>query len=117
MPAMERNVVKPPNESTFKSRDGDKRNSYMGLTPGASTAKPSNERFKDGDPGFSGFSAREGSPVKPPNERLKDGDPGYSAPFMPATVEPGRGAVPVNPFMAGGVAVKSMPVSDMAKAK
>jgi len=117
MPTKERNIVKPPNEGLFKTND--KANGYMPLAGGASTTHPPNQHLRDGDPGSSANLARQASTVRPPNEALKDGDPGFSMPWTPpGVVEPGKGAVPVNPFTPGGPGLsRSMPVSDMGIAK
>lgn len=59
--------------------------------------------------------AGQASTVQPPNHVFNVGN--VRMPQPDSAVEPGRAAVPVNPFMAGGEAVRALPVSDMAKAK
>ncbi len=57
------------------------------------------------------------SPINPPNQTGGNRH-GYSSDDeMPAAVEPGRGAVPVNPFLAGGGVARSTAISDEAKAR
>jgi len=114
MPAAERGVVKPPNEGEFKS---DRRaNGFLPLAGEASTVKPSNEARPGGDRRMGSFPLAGGaSPINPPNQTGGDRR-GYSSDEeMPAAVEPGKGAVPVNPGIGGRIG--SMPVVDMAPPK
>jgi hypothetical protein len=112
MAEMQRGVVKPPNEGEFSSNKAN--NGFMPLSRDASPCRPPNETIKDGDPGGSFSLAKMASPVNPPNMGLKDGDPGYT-PRPGSAVEPGKGAVPVNPFLVSGGIRPAMPVADMAK--
>jgi hypothetical protein len=100
MPDRQRGVVKPPNEGDFK---GDRRtNGFLPLSGAGSPVTASNlSRFMHGDAGGSADLARHASPVIPANARLVDGDPGYTS-QPDSAVEPGKGAVPVNPFLASG---------------
>ncbi len=112
MPNVERDVVKAPNE-TMK---GDHRaNGYLPLAGGASTVHPSNEARKGGDRrGGTADLAGQAPPVKPPDHRFNIGD--AKMPNPPSAFEPGKGAVPVNPFVPGGQGVNRVyPEADMAK--
>jgi hypothetical protein len=116
-PRVERGVVKPPNESQFKS---DRRNNGVLTLGGAvrgTADEPNLSRFMHGDPGGSADLARRPSEVGPlPNEtRFRDGDKGLSADdAMPFPDMPGRGAVPVNPFLASGGVAQAHPSPDDA---
>jgi hypothetical protein len=116
MPDRRRGVVKPPNEGDFKR---DRRtNGYLPLS-GAEppVAAPNLSRFMHGDTGGSAVLARQASPVIPANAKLVDGDPGYTS-QPDSAVEPGKGAVPVNPFLAKGPAVaRTLAVADDAKSR
>jgi hypothetical protein len=113
MPDRQRGVVKPPNESAFK---GDGRtNGFLPLTTEQSPVTASNlSRFRHGGTGGSADLARHASPVVPANAKLVAGDPGYT-PACPSAVEPGKGAVPVNPVLASGQgSARSIPIADDA---
>jgi hypothetical protein len=112
---VERGVVKGSNQECC---GGDRRaNGFMGLAGGASTVHPSNETSPGGDRRGGSFPLGGGAAaIHPPDHRfsVESGVPGA---MSVGAEEPGKGAVPVNPFLAGGAAARSMPVSDMAKAK
>ena len=110
MPDRQRGVVKPPNEIAFK---GDCRtNSFLPLSGAGSPLPVSNlSRFIHGDAGGSADLARHASPVVLANAKLVDGDPGYTA-QPDSAVEPGKGAVPVNPVLASGYGLaRSIPIA------
>ena len=110
MPDRQRGVVKPPNESDFK---GDCRtNGFLPLSAAGSPVTASNlSRFMHGDAGGSADLARHASPVVPANAKLVAGDPGYT-PECDSAVEPGKGAVPVNPILASGQGLaRSIPIA------
>jgi hypothetical protein len=114
MPSAQKGGVQPPNLSQFAAPNGDAANGFLPLTRSASTITPTNlSRFMHGDPGGSADMTRLGSPVSPPNAGIfgsGQGDKGMSDANYPATVQPGVGAVPVNPFKVdGGI----MPASEM----
>jgi hypothetical protein len=112
MPEREYDGVKPPNEGEFKRDRRD--NGYLPLTGASSPVATANlSRFRHGDPGGSADLTRLASPVAPPNERLREGDPGYTV-LAPAAVEPGKGAVPVSPFLASGGLVPPARIRDEA---
>ena len=116
MPDRQRDVVKPPNEGDFK---GDRRtNGFLPLSGSGSPVTASNlSRFMHGDAGGSADLARHASPVVPANARFVDGDPGYTS-QPDSAVEPGKGAVPVNPFLASGPGVaRASRIADDAKSR
>ncbi len=101
MPKAERGVVKSPNADIFATA-GDPRNSYMPLARESSPVAYSNlSRFMHGDPGGSSSLARQTSAVPVPNQRF-DVDNVNNSQIDNFPVQPGRGAVPVNPFLADG---------------
>jgi hypothetical protein len=105
-------ITDVPNQGVFKTNHGNSNNGSLPLAgnmgdvhgSNARFAHGSNARFAHGDPGGSGPLTREASPVHGSNERFKDGDPGYT-PRPASAIEPGKGAVPVNPFMAGAAGI------------
>ena len=110
MPDRQRGVVKPPNETDFK---GDCRtNGFLPLSPEQSPVTASNlSRSRHGKAGGSADLARHASPVIPANAKLVAGDPGYT-PACASAVEPGKGAVPVNPVLASGQGLaRSIPIA------
>jgi hypothetical protein len=115
MPNVERNVVKPANEP---GRAGARvNNSFLPLTGGPPAAHPSNEPGARGDRrGGSMPLAGQPSPVKAPDHRFNVEN--AKMPQPPAAIEPGKGAVPVNPFLPGGQGInRAIPVADSAKPK
>lgn len=109
----ERGVVKPPNQSEFSTNRAA--NGSVPLTREASRVRGSNEMFSHGMPGGSGPLARSASPISPPNNtKFDDGDPGYT-PRPASAVEPGKGTVPVNPFLVSGSIVPASTLRDSAK--
>jgi hypothetical protein len=118
MPNVQRGVVKPPNEGLFKMNDR-RANGYLPLTDtkDAMPPDPNLSRFMHGDPGGSADLARRASEIGPlPNEtRFREGDKGLSADApVPFPDMPGRGAVPVNPFLASGGTAEASPSPDDA---
>jgi hypothetical protein len=113
MPNVERDVVKAPNEP---GRAGARAaNSFLPLAGGPPAAHPSNEARKGGDRrGGSANLAELASPVKTPDHRFNIED--AKMPQPPSAFEPGKGAVPVNPFVPGGQGInRAYPEADMAK--
>jgi hypothetical protein len=90
-----------------------KNNGFLGLGGAAGTVHPANQGA-GGDHRNGSFSlGSSGSPINPPNmRRFSVGD--VEMPEPASAIEPGKGAVPVNPFLPGGAAARSLPVSDMA---
>jgi hypothetical protein len=111
MPKPEYGAVRGSNDQT-KAPIG---NGFMPLARGASPI--TRNEGAGGDRKMGSYPLGGGaSPINPP-DRLGDRR-GYSSDAeMPAAVEPGRGAVPVNPFLAGGGVARSESVADDAKAR
>jgi hypothetical protein len=110
MPDRQRGIVKPPNETDFK---GDCRtNGFLPLSAaGSPITAPNLSRFSQGVAGGSADLARHASPIVPANAKLVAGDPGYT-PECGSAVEPGKGAVPVNPVLASGYeSARSIPIA------
>ncbi len=113
MPKAERGVVKPPNEDY---KGNHRSNGFLPLTSTTSPVTPTNlSRFMHGDAGGSGSLARQSSEVPETNRRF-DVDKVGNSQFNVFPVEPGRGAVPVNPFVPGGPGLsRARPIADEAK--
>ncbi|HEV3343939.1 MAG TPA: hypothetical protein VG125_26430 [Pirellulales bacterium] len=93
-------ALRAPNEGKFSSNKAA--NSYNPLSRSASPVNPPNDAAGDRRGGTASLAGGM-SPVKPPNARLKDGDTG-ATPHAGAAMQPGKGAVPVNPFgVSGGI--------------
>jgi hypothetical protein len=91
-----------PNNGEFSTNRAN--NGFLPLTKGASPVNPPNNAAGDRRGGSSSL-AGAASPVNPPNDgRFANGDKGTSGPASanPSAMEPGRGAVPVNPFLVSG---------------
>ncbi len=112
MANVERGVVKGSNK---EGPGGDDRNNgFLPLAGGASTVHPANEARVGGDRRSGSFPLSESmGAVQPPNHRFDVGM--VKMPQPESAIEPGRGDVPVNPFLPGGAAARSLPISDMAK--
>jgi hypothetical protein len=109
---LERGVVKPSNDE----RSAPIGNGFMPLGRQANTINPPNHG-PGGDHRNGSFSLAGGA--SPITERSNDDwRVGTSSQAeMAAAVEPGRGAVPVNPFRtSGSPAEMAMPIADTAKA-
>jgi hypothetical protein len=113
--AVQHGVVKGSNK---EGSGGDMRNNgFLPLGGGASTVHPANRQGPGGDRRDGSFPlAGSASPVNPPNAKRWDvGMVGM--PDQPFPAEPGKGAIPVNPFMPGGAAARALPEPDMAPRK
>ena len=112
MPKMERGVVKSPNDQT-KAPIGN------GFLPLAHDGSPiARSPGTGGDRRGGSFSLADmASPIK--RNQGPGGDRrGFSSDDeMPAATEPGKGAVPVNPFLPGGASARSALIADDAKAR
>jgi hypothetical protein len=110
MGTVQRGVVKGSN---MESPAGNKKNNgFLPLSGGAGTVHPSNTGM-GGDHRGGSFPLGGGAPMaKPPDHRFNVGQVGM--PAQPWPDQPGKGAVPVNPFQTGGSAAKSMPIADEA---
>jgi hypothetical protein len=119
MGQVERGVVRGSNDQA--PRGDHRNNSFLPLSGGPSTVHPANQG-PGGDRRMSSFPLGGGaSPVNPPNADAFRWNPGMvpnTSNGQPGSaVEPGRGSVPVNPFLPGGAAARSLPEADMARAK
>jgi len=111
MPKIERNVVKPPNEDRWKRSD-ERENGFLSLADQASPVNGPNQTRPGDWRGGSYPLGGSGSPISPPNNMGGDRR-GYSSDGeMPAAVEPGKGAIAINPTT--GLAIGTMPIADMA---
>ena len=111
MNSVQRGVVKGSNK---EGPGGDGRNNgFMPLSGGASPVNPPN-MGAGGDRRGGSFPLGGGAPmVKPPDHRFNVDE--ARMPQPPSAVEPGKGLVPVNPFLPGGSPAQiGMAVSDMA---
>jgi hypothetical protein len=115
MPNVERDVVKPANESTPAGNRAN--NGFMPLVREASPVDPSNEAKVGGDRrGGSANLAGNASPVKMPDHRFKIEE--AKMPQPPSAFEPGKGAVPIYPTIPGGQGIDRVcPAADVAKPK
>ena len=110
-------ITNVPNEGEF-SRDR-RANGYLPLAGAASPVNPPNNggMLRDGDPGGSASMAKMPSPINPPNNnQFRSGDKGTSGPASanPSAEMPGRGAVPVNPYLVSGGIRPAMAEADEA---
>jgi len=115
MPNAERDVVKAPNEEMR----GDRRaNGFMPLTESASPVRPPNEEVGGTGAhrdrrGGSADLAGGASPITLPDHKFKLED--AKMPQPPSAFEPGKAAVPVQPFVPGGQGVNTVyPQADSA---
>jgi hypothetical protein len=108
---VERDVVRPPNQPGAAGNGA--RNSYLPLSLQAGSVKPSNYG-DDGDrrDGCMPLGAMP-SPVEPPNHRFDVGMAKMLQP--PSAIEPGKGAVPVNPWNDSGRMNRAIPEQDTAR--
>jgi hypothetical protein len=104
-------AMKAPNEGEFSS---DRRaNGYLPLTESASPVNPPNDAARDRRGGSANLAGGM-SPINPPNlSKFRDGDKGMT-PVPGSAVEPGKGAIPVNPFGVGGGIVPARRQADDA---
>jgi hypothetical protein len=114
---MATNVERPPlGAASLPANMGDKRNNgFMPLSGGPSMAHPSNEAHAFGDRRSGSFPLpREASAAHPPNHRFDLGDAKMGQPL--SAFEPGKGTVPVYPFVPGGQGINRVhPEADSAK--
>jgi hypothetical protein len=108
---VKRGVVKGSNKA---GPGGDDRNNgFLSLAGGASSVHPAN-RGPGGDMRSGSFPLAGGAPAIQRNaERFNVDQVGM--PDQPFPDAPGKGAVPVNPFLPGGAAARAMPEQDSAK--
>jgi hypothetical protein len=115
MPKVEREVVKPANEMGPSGNRAN--NGFLPLAKAPSHVHPSNEPGARGDRrGGSSNLAEQASPVRTPDHRFNVEN--AQMPQPPSAFEPGKGAVPVNPFLPGGQGInRAYPEADMARPK
>jgi hypothetical protein len=108
--AVQRGVVRGSNKPT--TGGDDRKNGFLPLSGGAATVHPSN-MGPGGDKRGGSFPLSGGAPAIQRNaERFNVDQVGM--PDQPWPDQPGKGAVPVNPFLPGGAAARSLPVADEA---
>lgn len=99
--------MQAPNETAFST---DRRmNGSVPLAGRPSPIEPNERRGGDRKANGSVSLAGQASPIQR-NHMIPTGNSGQ--PHLPVTTEPGKGAVPVNPGIAG-----TMPVAEMARAR
>jgi hypothetical protein len=114
MANVSRGVVKGSNQ---EGAGGDRRNNgFMPLSGGAATVHPANVAA-GGDRRNGSFPlGATGGTITPPNHKFDVGM--VKMPQPESAIEPGKGAVPVNPFLPGGAAARvAGQVADEGKAK
>ena len=112
MGQVERGVVRGSNK---EGPGGDGRNnSFASLAGGASTVHPANMGM-GGDRRNGSFPLSGGAPAIQRNMERFDVDQ-VQMPQPASAIEPGKGTVPVNPFLPGGAAARvAGQVADEAK--
>ena len=111
MAKVERGVVKPPN---LELQGLAATRSARAASRACLRSRGPNSALHAGDPGGSADLTRQPSPVAPVSHRFNVDD--ARMPQPPAAIEPGKGAVPVNPFLASdpGI-VRAIAIADDAK--
>jgi hypothetical protein len=116
MGTVERGVVRGSNR---EGPGGDGRNNgFLPLGGGAPTVRPANMPSASCDRRAGSFPLGGGaSPVNPPNAKRFDVGM-VKMPQPESAIEPGKGVVPVNPFLpSGSIAMIGAAISDEARAK
>jgi hypothetical protein len=108
---VERGVVRPPNQPGAAGNGAN--NSYLPLTRVAGGVEPSNYGAGGDRRGGSMPLGALPSPVQPPNHRFDVGM--AKMPQPPSVVEPGKGAVPVDPWNDSGQPNRAIPEPDTAR--
>ena len=110
MANVERGVVKPPNQE-LQGLAATRSHTPRAGTP---ASRGPTSTLPSGGPGGSADLTRQPSAVKPVSVRFNVDDAAMPQPR--AAIEPGRGAVPVNPFLPSGpVIARARPIADDAK--
>jgi hypothetical protein len=92
-----RGVCQPPNET----HKGDRRaNGYLPLAGGAPTVHDPNAHLHNGDRGMSAPMTTEHGVVQRPDHTFNVNQ--VKMPQPASAVQPGHGAIPVNPFQVPG---------------
>jgi hypothetical protein len=92
MAKVERGVIKPPNQE-LQGLTATRSHTPRADTP---ASRRPNSKLHAGDPGGSADLTRQPSPVVAPGHRFNVDD--ARMPQPPAAIEPGKGAVPVDPI-------------------
>ena len=108
---VERGVIRPPNKPGAAGNGAN--NSYLPLSREAGGVKPSNHGADGDRRGGSMPLAAQPSPVRPPNHRFEVGM--AKMPQPRSAIEPGKGAVPVNPWNDSGQPNRAIPEPDTAR--
>jgi len=116
MGKVERGVVRPPNKPV--ARGDDRNNGFLSLADRAPAIHDLDLDSAKGDRRAGSFSLAPGAPEIRDTQRKFNVDevPGSHSPLAWPD-EPGKGVVPVNPFMPGGAAARSVSVADDARAR
>lgn len=94
----EHGVVKGSN---VEGSAGDRRNNgYLPLSGSAMPAHAPNPMFMGGDKGMSMPAGPQGSPLQPPDHRFDVNQ--VHMPQPASAMQPGKGAIPVQPFKTSG---------------
>jgi hypothetical protein len=106
MAKVERGIVKPPNQE-LQGLGATRSHAPRAEVPAMPPLKPALH-------GGSADLTRQPSPVAPASCRFNVDNACMSQP--PSAIEPGKGDVPVNPFLASGNAIiRTLPIIDDAK--
>jgi hypothetical protein len=110
MAKVERNVVKPPNQE-FQGLSATRSHTPRASVP---VTRGPNSKLHAGDAGGSADLTRQQSPVVLPSHRFNVDD--ARMPQPPAAIEPGKGAVPVDPSAAACSGIESIfTITDVLK--
>jgi hypothetical protein len=113
MGSVQRGVVKGSNK---EGKGGDGRsNGFLPLGGGAGAVSGPNQTHSGDRRGGTAPLGGQAGTIHPPDHRFNVDQ--AQMPQPPSAVEPGKGAVPVNPFQTGPGAAKTMPIADMPKGK
>jgi hypothetical protein len=113
MGQVERGVVRPANKPT--TGGDDRNNGFLPLSGMSSPVSPPNQG-PGGDRRGGSFPLGGASPAIRDTQHRFNVDE-VLMPQPASAIEPGKGAIPVNPFMPGGAAARSASVADDAKAR
>jgi hypothetical protein len=106
MAKVDRGIVKPPNQE-LQGLAATRSHAPRGGTPAIPRPKPALQ-------GGSADLTRQPSPVAPASCHFNVDSACMAQP--PSAIEPGKGDVPVNPFLASGSAItRALPIIDDAK--
>jgi hypothetical protein len=115
MANVERGVIKGSNQ---EGAGGDRRNNgFLPLSGGAAAVHPANMPGAQGDRRNGSFPlGATGERITPPNHKFDVGM--VKMPQPESAIEPGKGTVPVNPFLPSGAPARvAGQIADEAKPK